>query len=82
VVLGLTDLSLALGVPGQTSHPDVERAAEMVAEAVTASDAALGVVVGNAATALVWRERGARYVAVSLGLIRESSEASQTAVRA
>src|SRR5580765_7304429 len=66
VFLGLTDLSQALGVPGQTTHPDVERAARAVAEKVSASAAALGVLVGNAAAAVEWRERGARYIAVSL----------------
>jgi len=82
VFLGLTDLSQALGVPGQTSHPDVEQAAQAVAGAVTVSRVALGVLVGNAAAAVAWRERGARYIAVSLeGLIRESSQAFQTAVR-
>ena len=82
VFLGLTDLSQALGVPGQTGHPDVERAAQTVAEKVSASSAALGVLVGNASAAVAWRERGARYIAVSLeGLIRESSQTFQTAVR-
>jgi 4-hydroxy-2-oxoheptanedioate aldolase len=82
VFLGLTDLSQALGVPGQTTHPDVERAAQSVADAVTASRAALGVLVGNAAAAVAWRDRGARYIAVSLeGLVRESSQAFQAAVR-
>ena len=82
VFLGLTDLSQALGVPGQTTHPDVETAARAVADAVTASRAALGVLVGNAAAAVAWRDRGARYIAVSLeGLIRESSQAFQAAVR-
>ncbi len=83
VFLGLTDLSQDLGVPGQTSHPDVEQAALQVAAAVTASAIALGVLVGNAVAAETWRNRGARYIAVSLeGLIRESSLAFQTAVRA
>jgi 4-hydroxy-2-oxoheptanedioate aldolase len=83
VFLGLTDLSQALGVPGQTGHPDVERAAHQVTEAVTSSGAALGVLVGSAAAAVAWRDRGARYIAVSLeGLVRESSLAFQEAVRA
>ena len=83
VFLGLTDLSLALGVPGQTTHPDVERAAQTVVDAVAHSEAALGVLVGGASAAESWRERGARYIAVSLeGLIRESSRSFQSALRA
>ena len=79
VFLGLTDLSQALGVPGQTGHPEVEHAAQTVADAVTSSGTALGVLVGNAAAASAWRNRGARYIAVSLeGLIRESSQTSRT----
>jgi 4-hydroxy-2-oxoheptanedioate aldolase len=83
VFLGLTDLSLALGVPGHTTHADVEDAAQTVVAAVMGSHAALGVLVGNSAAAETWRDRGARYIAVSLeGLIRESSRAFQSAVRA
>jgi 4-hydroxy-2-oxoheptanedioate aldolase len=82
VFLGLTDLSLAFGVPGQITHPDVERAAQSVVDAVTASAAALGVLVGNSSAAATWRDRGARYIAVSLeGLIRESSRSFQSALR-
>jgi 4-hydroxy-2-oxoheptanedioate aldolase len=82
VFLGLTDLSQALGVPGQTEHPDVEHAAQRVADLVAPSNAALGVLVGNAAAAGSWRDRGARYIAVSLeGLIRDSSQSFQKAVR-
>jgi len=83
VFIGLTDLSLALGVPGQTKHPEVEKVAQAVTEAVSASNLALGVLVGNTGAAEDWRDRGARYIAVSLeGLIKESSRAFQTAVRA
>lgn len=75
-------LSQALGVPGQTEHPDVQHAAQRVADLVAPSNAALGVLVGNAAAAGSWRDRGARYIAVSLeGLIRDSSQSFQKAVR-
>jgi hypothetical protein len=51
-----------------------------VGAGVTSSGTALGVLVGNAAAASAWRNRGARYIAVSLeGLIRESSQTFQNA---
>jgi 4-hydroxy-2-oxoheptanedioate aldolase len=83
VFLGLTDLSLALGVLGQTTHPDVEGAVQTAVDAVAGSDAALGVLVGGASAVENWRDRGARCIAVSLeGLIRESSRSFQSALRA
>jgi 2-keto-3-deoxy-L-rhamnonate aldolase RhmA len=66
VFVGPTDLSLAYGVPGQTSHPLLEEAYDTVAAAVAASPAALGVLVADEAGAERWRERGATYLAVTV----------------
>jgi 4-hydroxy-2-oxoheptanedioate aldolase len=66
VFVGPTDLSVAYGVPGQTSHPLLEEAYDRVAAAVLESPAALGVLVSDEAGVERWRERGARYVAVTI----------------
>jgi 4-hydroxy-2-oxoheptanedioate aldolase len=82
IFVGVTDLSNSLGVPGQTGHPDVERAIERILETVAKSSCALGVLVSNAEAAVGWRERGARYIAVSLeGLIVDSSRRYLSSVR-
>lgn len=76
VFVGPTDLSHALGVPGQTSHPVVEEAYRTVIRAVADSPATLGVLVADAAGAHDWRERGARYIAVTIDslLVRSARE--------
>jgi 4-hydroxy-2-oxoheptanedioate aldolase len=74
VFVGPTDLSQSLGLPGETNHPDVEHAMNEIVEATARSDCALGVLVSSATDARSWRERGARYIAISLeALIREGS---------
>ena len=76
VFVGPTDLSHALGVPGQVSHPLVEEAYETVARGVAGSPAALGALVRDADDARRWRERGARYLAVTIDalLVRGARE--------
>jgi 4-hydroxy-2-oxoheptanedioate aldolase len=64
--LGPTDLSHSLGVPGQTGHPDVQKALERVADAVVGSGTALGIFVRDADSAQRWHERGARYLATGV----------------
>ncbi len=66
VFVGPTDLSQAYGVTGDTAHPLLEGAYERIAAAVAGSPAALGVLVGDEAGAERWRERGARYIAVTV----------------
>ncbi len=66
IFIGPTDLSHSLGVPGQPQHPTVQATMQRIAETVLPSRAALGLMVGNAAAARQWRERGARYIAVGL----------------
>jgi 4-hydroxy-2-oxoheptanedioate aldolase len=66
IFIGPTDLSQSYGVPGQTDHPSVQRAIDRIVEVVAGSPAALGAMVGNAAAARQWRERGARYLAIGL----------------
>lgn len=83
VFVGPTDLSHTLGVPGQISHPLVEEAFEAIVRGVSGSDAALGVLVPDAAGVLRWRERGARYIAVTIdSLLTRSARELLAVVRA
>lgn len=66
VFVGPTDLSQAFGVTGQTGHPVLEEVYDRIAEAVLASPAALGVLVADEAGAERWKQRGARYIAVTI----------------
>jgi 2-keto-3-deoxy-L-rhamnonate aldolase RhmA len=76
VFVGPTDLSNSLGVVGQMSHPRVVEAFDAVAEAVSGSGAALGVLVADEDGAREWRERGATYIAVTVDslLVRGARE--------
>ena len=71
--LGRTDLSQSLGHPGLTGHPDVEAVVERAVARITRSEVALGVVVPNVEQALLWRERGARYIAVTFEAVLGSA---------
>jgi 4-hydroxy-2-oxoheptanedioate aldolase len=63
--IGPTDLSEAFGVTGQLSHPRVEEAYGQIIHGAHASGKAIGVLAGDETSVLAWRERGARYVAVT-----------------
>ncbi|MEO8372829.1 MAG: aldolase/citrate lyase family protein [Candidatus Solibacter sp.] len=64
IFIGPADLSLSLGCPGELNHPKVEAAFEAIVQAVTPTDKALGIMVPNAAAALHWKKRGARYIMI------------------
>lgn len=66
IFIGPTDLSHSYGVPGETSHPDVQRAIDHIVAVVAEADAELGIMVGNATAARQWEARGARYIATML----------------
>jgi 4-hydroxy-2-oxoheptanedioate aldolase len=84
IFIGPTDLSHSLGVTGQLQHPTVKAAMQEIVQTVERSKAALGILVGSAQAAQEWRDRGARYIAVTfeslltpavqhyLGAVRES----------
>jgi 2-keto-3-deoxy-L-rhamnonate aldolase RhmA len=83
VFVGPTDLSHALGVPGELSHPLVEEAFDTVVRGMAGSPAALGVLVPDADGARRWRARGARYIAVTVdSLVTRSARALLASVRA
>ncbi|MFN8373676.1 MAG: aldolase/citrate lyase family protein [Anaerolineae bacterium] len=64
IFIGPTDLSHSLGVPGQPQHPSVQAAIDRIVDTVAGSNAALGIMVGNAQAAQQWRQRGARYISI------------------
>jgi len=61
IFIGPTDLSLALGHPGDFRHPDVQAAFDRIISIVAPSDKALGVLAATTEASLEWRARGARY---------------------
>ncbi len=66
IFIGPTDLSHSLGLAGQVQHPTVQTAIQRIVDIVTKSNKTLGIMVGNAAAAKQWRERGARYITIGL----------------
>ena len=62
IFIGPMDLSHSLGVPGQMQHPTVQAALQRIVDMVAQTKLALGIMVGSAATARQWRQRGARYI--------------------
>jgi 4-hydroxy-2-oxoheptanedioate aldolase len=82
VFIGPTDLSQALGVPGELSHPRLEESYAAVARAAHDAGKALGVLTGDESGVLAWRERGARYIAVtSDSLVTRSAKMLLRAVK-
>jgi 4-hydroxy-2-oxoheptanedioate aldolase len=66
VFLGPSDLSISLGHPGDTTHPDVAAAIDRVVEGVVgAGGAALCVLAGSEEEARSWEAKGARMVLFS-----------------
>ena len=62
IFIGPTDLSLALGHPGDFRHPEVRAAFDRIVSIVSTSDKALGVLAANTEASLAWRAKGARYI--------------------
>lgn len=62
IFIGPTDLSLALGHPGDFHHPEVQAAFDRIIAEVAKSDKALGVLAANAEATLEWQAKGARYI--------------------
>jgi len=66
IFIGPADLSQSLGFPGQLQHHVVQAAMQRIVDIVAHSKVALGVMVGNATGARQWRDRGARYISITL----------------
>ena len=63
IFVGLSDLSVRLGVPGDMEAPALLEALAEVGSECVRHGKALGVPVGSAEMALAFRERGARFIA-------------------
>lgn len=82
IFIGPSDLSQSLGLPGQPGHPKVEEAMARIVEAAARADAVLGVLVPDLEAARRWRDRGARYIGVTLeALVRSSARGFLAALR-
>jgi 2-keto-3-deoxy-L-rhamnonate aldolase RhmA len=77
--LGATDLSVALGHPGDVRHPVVAAALADAAAVITGSGTPLGIFCGSADEAADWAQRGASMLAVSSDLSMLTSAAAATA---
>ncbi|MDE0190432.1 MAG: aldolase/citrate lyase family protein [Gammaproteobacteria bacterium] len=69
VFLGPSDLSVALGVPGQTKHPSVLETIEALTGKIVAAGKAAGTVTRSPDDALYWRERGVQLFLNSAGAL-------------
>lgn len=63
--VGLSDLSVDLGVPGQFRHPDVEAALDRVLAAALANGIAVGVPISDYTLAAGYLERGVTFFATT-----------------
>jgi len=74
IMIGPTDLSISLGVPGQMDHPDFARAVERVAEACAAHGIASGMFVGDVERIRIYLGLGMRLFNVGgdIGLLRQA----------
>jgi len=76
--LGATDLSVALGHPGDVRHPVVAAALADAAAAITGSGTPLGIFCGSAQDAAAWSQHGASMLAISSDLSMLASAAAAT----
>jgi 2-keto-3-deoxy-L-rhamnonate aldolase RhmA len=76
--LGATDLSVALGHPGETRHPVVAEALSEAGKSIIGSGTALGVFCGDAAAAASWAAQGASLLAISSDLTMLATAATAT----
>ena len=69
VFLGPSDLSVALGVPGQPKHPSVLETIEALTGKVVAAGKAAGTVARSPEDYRYWRERGVQLFLNSAGAL-------------
>ncbi len=83
-LIGPEDLSVSMGVPGDTSHPLVEEAIEKVMEAANRHNVVPAIHMGGAEPLIGWLGKGMRMVMYSsdLGFIMEASEKGLNQIRA
>jgi 4-hydroxy-2-oxoheptanedioate aldolase len=83
VLIGVTDLSISLGHPGEPEHPRVAGAIERILAAALAVSVAVAVVVSDTDHARRWRGRGASLtVFVAVRLLSEALASAAAGTRA
>jgi len=84
IMIGPADLSISLGIPGQTDHPDFERAVERVAQACAARGIASGMFVGDPERIKRYLRLGLRLFSCGgdIGLIRQAGSELMRKLRA
>jgi 4-hydroxy-2-oxoheptanedioate aldolase len=72
--LGHGDLSLSLGVPGNTAHPSMQKGIDTILAACEQHGKAAACLAGDVATGIDWVRRGFRMVSYSydIGLVRSA----------
>ena len=82
-LVGPEDLSLSLGVPGQTSHPLVEKAIQRVVDVSNAHGVVPGVHMGSVEALAGWHEKGMRMLMLNsdLGFMMESGDVGLKTLR-
>jgi 4-hydroxy-2-oxoheptanedioate aldolase len=82
VFLGPTDLSAALGHPGQATHPEVMTAIERAGNTILGAGKAAGTIARDLAAYAHWRRLGFQYLATGLtSFIAEAGQAYLQALR-
>jgi 2-keto-3-deoxy-L-rhamnonate aldolase RhmA len=82
-LIGPTDLSLALGVPGQMDHPKLVDAIERTLAACAAHGVVPAIHTNDVAMTTAWARRGMRLVSISseVGLLASGVRSAVTAIR-
>lgn len=82
-LIGPNDLSISLGVPGQTSHPLMQAAMEKVVETAARHGVASGLHIRDLAALKVWQAKGMRFLMYSneVGMLRQAAEQAAQAIR-
>jgi 2-keto-3-deoxy-L-rhamnonate aldolase RhmA len=81
--LGHGDLSLSLGVPGDTNHPKMQAGIDAILDACERHNKAAACLAGDVATGVDWVRRGFRMVSYSydIGLMTSALSAGITAIQ-
>jgi len=81
--LGHGDLSLSLGVPGQTEHPEMQAGIDKLLAACENNGKAAACLAGDTATGIDWVNRGFRMVSVSydIGLLTSALSGGIDAIK-
>jgi len=66
VFIGPNDLSNSLGCAGQLDHPKVKPVLDHAVDLILASKKTLGIMVGNVGAAQHWKQRGARFITITI----------------